>query len=62
MMNWAQRGFIWPMTFGLPCCAIEMMHIEASRYDLDQFGIIFQPSPCQSDCMVVAGTLTNKIA
>jgi NADH:ubiquinone oxidoreductase subunit B-like Fe-S oxidoreductase len=51
-----------PMTFGLACCAVEMMHVGAARYDLDRFGIIFRPSPRQSDCMIVAGTLTNKMA
>jgi NADH:ubiquinone oxidoreductase subunit B-like Fe-S oxidoreductase len=50
------------MTFGLACCAVEMMHCGAARYDLDRFGIIFRPSPRQSDVMIVAGTLTNKMA
>ncbi|KAL8152283.1 hypothetical protein V2J09_010043 [Rumex salicifolius] len=62
LLNWARRGSIWPMTFGLACCAVEMMHTGASRYDLDRFGVIFRPSPRQSDCMIVAGTLTNKMA
>ncbi|CAA0806694.1 NADH dehydrogenase [Striga hermonthica] len=62
LMNWARRSSIWPMTFGLACCAVEMMHTGAARYDLDRFGIIFRPSPRQSDCMIVAGTLTNKMA
>ncbi|KAL5769080.1 hypothetical protein ACOSQ2_015863 [Xanthoceras sorbifolium] len=62
LMNWARRGSIWPMTFGLACCALEMMHAGGARYDLDRFGIIFRPSPRQSDCMIVAGTLTNKMA
>lgn len=62
LMNWARRGSIWPMTFGLACCAVEMMHTGAARYDLDRFGIIFRPSPRQSDSMIVAGTLTNKMA
>jgi NADH dehydrogenase (ubiquinone) Fe-S protein 7 len=62
LMNWARRGSIWPMTFGLACCAVEMMHAGASRYDFDRFGVIFRPSPRQSDCMIVAGTLTNKMA
>ena len=53
---------MWPMTFGLACCAVEMMHSGAARYDLDRFGIIFRPSPRQSDVMIVAGTLTNKMA
>ena len=59
---WAQTGSIWPMTFGLACCAIEMMHSACSRYDLDRFGVVFRPSPRQSDVMIVAGTLTNKMA
>lgn len=62
LVNWARKGSIWPMTFGLACCAVEMMHAGAARYDLDRFGIIFRPSPRQSDCMIVAGTLTNKMA
>ena len=62
LVNWARQGRMWPMTFGLACCAVEMMHVGASRYDLDRFGIIFRPSPRQSDVMIVAGTLTNKMA
>ena len=59
---WASTGSMWPMSFGLACCAVEMMHTACSRYDLDRFGIIFRPSPRQSDVMIVAGTLTNKMA
>lgn len=62
LATWAQSGSLWPMTFGLACCAVEMMHTAASRYDLDQFGVLFRPSPRQSDVMIVAGTLTNKMA
>ncbi|XP_044464794.1 NADH dehydrogenase [ubiquinone] iron-sulfur protein 7, mitochondrial-like [Mangifera indica] len=62
VINYVRRGSIWPMTFGLACCAVEMMHTGAARYDLDRFGLIFRPSPRQSDCMIVAGTLTNKMA
>ena len=62
LINWARRGSLWPMTFGLACCAVEMMHAGASRYDFDRFGIIFRASPRQSDIMIVAGTLTNKMA
>ena len=62
LVNWARKGSMWPMTFGLACCAVEMMHCGAARYDLDRFGIIFRPSPRQSDVMIVAGTLTNKMA
>ncbi|KAI1098617.1 mitochondrial NADH-ubiquinone oxidoreductase 20 kd subunit [Jackrogersella minutella] len=60
--NWARQSSFWPMTFGLACCAIEMMHLSTPRYDQDRFGIIFRASPRQSDVMIVAGTLTNKMA
>jgi len=62
LFTWARTGSLWPMSFGLACCAVEMMHTGASRYDLDRFGIVFRPSPRQSDVMIVAGTLTNKMA
>lgn len=62
LFDWARTGSIWPMTFGLACCAVEMIHSYMSRYDLDRFGIIPRPSPRQSDVMIVAGTLTNKMA
>jgi NADH-quinone oxidoreductase subunit B len=62
LIRWARSGSLWPMTFGLACCAVEMMHTAASRYDLDRFGVVFRPSPRQSDVMIVAGTLTNKMA
>ena len=62
LAKWAQTGSMWPMTFGLACCAVEMMHTAASRYDLDRFGVVFRASPRQSDVMIVAGTLTNKMA
>lgn len=62
LINWARGGSLWPMTFGLACCAVEMMHTAASRYDLDRFGSFFRPSPRQSDVMIVAGTLCNKMA
>lgn len=62
LVNWARTGSLWPMTFGLACCAIEMMHAYVSRYDLDRFGIVPRPSPRQSDVIIVAGTLTNKMA
>ncbi len=62
LVNWARAGSLWPMTFGLACCAIEMMHSYVSRYDLDRFGVVPRPSPRQSDVIIVAGTLTNKMA
>lgn len=62
LVNWARSGSLWPVSFGLACCAVEMMQAGASRYDLDRFGMIFRPSPRQSDVMIVAGTLCNKMA
>ncbi|KAK2093068.1 NADH dehydrogenase Fe-S protein subunit 7 ndufs7 [Saguinus oedipus] len=50
---------LWPMTLGLACCAVEMMHMAARRYDMDRFGVVFRASPRQSDVMIVAGTLTK---
>jgi len=62
LVNWARTGSLWPMTFGLACCAVEMIHAYMSRYDLDRFGVVPRPSPRQSDVLIVAGTLTNKMA
>ncbi len=62
LVAWARTGSMWPMTFGLACCAVEMIHAYMSRYDLDRFGVFPRPSPRQSDVMIVAGTLTNKMA
>ncbi|KND03301.1 NADH-ubiquinone oxidoreductase 19.3 kDa subunit, mitochondrial [Spizellomyces punctatus DAOM BR117] len=62
LINWTRTSSIWPMTFGLACCAVEMMHMAAARYDQDRIGIVFRASPRQSDVMIVAGTLTNKMA
>jgi len=62
LVTWARTGSLWPMTFGLACCAVEMMQAYAARYDLDRFGVVPRASPRQSDVMIVAGTLTNKMA
>jgi NADH dehydrogenase (ubiquinone) Fe-S protein 7 len=62
LMNWGRKSSLWPLTFGLACCAVEMMHIAAPRYDMDRFGVVFRASPRQADVIIVAGTLTNKMA
>ncbi|XP_071444978.1 NADH-quinone oxidoreductase subunit B 2 isoform X2 [Hetaerina americana] len=62
LLNWGRKCSIWPLTFGLACCAVEMMHIAAPRYDMDRFGVVFRASPRQADVIIVAGTLTNKMA
>ena len=62
LINWARTGSMWPMTFGLAWCPVEMMLAGASRYDVERFCSFFRPNPRQSDVMIVAGTLTNKMA
>lgn len=62
LANWADRYSLWPLTFGLACCAVEMMHIAAPRYDMDRYGVVFRASPRQADVIIVSGTLTNKMA
>ena len=61
LVNWSRSRSLWPMTFGLACCAIEMMSTGAARFDLDRFGIIFRASPRQADCIIIAGTVTKKM-
>ena len=63
MVHWARRSAIWPVTFGLACCAIEMMAMSCSRYDIARFGAeVFRASPRQADLMIIAGRLSRKMA
>ena len=62
LFQWAQSSSLWPLTFGLACCAIEMMAAFAGRFDLDRFGVILRPTPRQADVMIIAGTVTIKMA
>ncbi|TMW68025.1 hypothetical protein Poli38472_007697 [Pythium oligandrum] len=62
LVNWGRQSSMWPLTFGLACCAVEMMQVAGSRYDFERMGMVFRASPRQTDIMMVAGTLTNKMA
>lgn len=62
LVAWARKSSLWPMTFGLACCAIEMMTTGSSDYDIDRFGMVFRASPRQADVMIVSGTVTQKMA
>ncbi len=62
LCNWGRSNSLWPLTFGLACCAIEMMAAGASRFDLDRYGVLFRASPRQADVIIIAGTVTYKMA
>ncbi|XP_026314890.1 uncharacterized protein LOC113226474 [Hyposmocoma kahamanoa] len=62
ILNWGRKGSLWPLTFGLACCALEMIHYAMPRYDMDRYGMVFRGTPRQTDVIIVAGTVTNKMA
>ena len=62
ILGWLKVGSVWPVTFGLACCAVEMIHAAMSRYDMERFGFLFRPAPKNTDLIIVSGTLTNKMA
>jgi NADH-quinone oxidoreductase subunit B len=61
IVGWLRIGSIWPLSFGLACCAVEMIHSAMSRYDIERFGLLFRPAPKHTDLIIVSGTLTNKM-
>ena len=61
LVNWSRASSLWPLTFGLACCAIEMMSTGAARFDLDRMGVLFRASPRQADVIIIAGTVTKKM-
>ncbi len=61
VVNWSRSRSLWPLTFGLACCAIEMMATGAARFDLDRMGVLFRASPRQADVIIIAGTVTKKM-
>lgn len=62
LLGWLRVGSIWPLSFGLACCAVEMIHSAMSRYDIERFGCLFRPAPKHTDLIIVSGTLTNKMS
>jgi NADH-quinone oxidoreductase subunit B len=62
LVGWLRVGSVWPITFGLACCAIEMIHAAMSRYDVERMGFLFRPAPRHTELIIVSGTLTNKMA
>ncbi len=62
LVSWLRVGSIWPLSFGLACCAVEMIHSAMSRYDIERFGLLFRPAPKHTDLIIVSGTLTTKMS
>jgi NADH-quinone oxidoreductase B subunit len=62
ILGWLRAGSIWPLSFGLACCAVEMIHSAMSRYDVERFGFLFRPAPRHTDLIIVSGTLTTKMS
>ena len=62
LVGWLRVSSVWPLSFGLACCAVEMIHAAMSRYDIERFGFLFRPAPKHTDLIIVSGTLTNKMS